>query len=91
MAVNPATVREMATLARLAVPEDQIEALAGEMGRILNFMGDIARFEGGKPEDGPPTARRPDQPTPTSCEGLMPTKYVDDAGAMTVPPIKGAS
>lgn len=81
----------MATLARLAVPEDRIEAVAGEMDRILNFMGEIARWEGGEPEDGPPTARRPDKPTHTSSEGLMPTKYVDDSGAMTVPPIKGAS
>lgn len=81
----------MAALARLAVPEDQIEALAGEMDRILNFMGDIAHFEGGKPEDGPPTPRRSDEPTPTSTKNLMPTKHVDDTGAMTVPPIKGAS
>jgi len=91
VAVDPATVREMAMLARLAVPEDRIEAVAGEMERILNFMGEIARWEGGEPEDGPPTARRPDKPTPMLSEGLMPAEHIDDSGSVTVPPIKGAS
>jgi len=81
----------MAALARLAVPEDRIDAVAGEMDRILNFMGEIARWEGGEAADGRPTTRRADEPTPMSIDGLMPTKHVDDSGLVTVPPIKGAS
>jgi len=91
VAVEPATVREMAALARIAVPEDRIDAVAGEMDRILTFMGEIARWEGGETADGPPTTRRADEPTPTSIDGLMPTKHVDDTGSVIVPPIMGAS
>ena len=81
----------MAALARLAVPEDRIDAVACEMDRILTFMGEIARWEGGEADDGPPTTRRSDEPAPTSIYGLLATKHVDDRGSMTVPPIKGAS
>ena len=91
MAVEPATVREMAKLARLAVPDERIDAVASEMDRILNFMGEIARWDGGEADDGPPTARRPDNPTPPATDGLMPSKHLDETGSVIVPPIKGAS
>lgn len=91
MAVDPATVREMAKLARLAVPEDRIETVAGEMDRILTFMGEIARWEGDVSEDGPPTARRPDRPAPSLADDLIPSRHADESGAVIVPPIKGAS
>lgn len=38
MAIDKDTARRAANLARIAVPEDQLEALAGELSGILGFM-----------------------------------------------------
>ncbi|HYD44263.1 MAG TPA: Asp-tRNA(Asn)/Glu-tRNA(Gln) amidotransferase subunit GatC [Phenylobacterium sp.] len=38
MAIDAATVRKVARLARIAEPEDRIEALAGELNWILNWI-----------------------------------------------------
>ena len=81
----------MAKLARLAVPDERIDAVASEMDRILNFMGEIARWDGDVADDGPPTARRPDNPAPPAIDGLMPMNHLDETGSVIVPPIKGAS
>ena len=39
MAVDTDTVRRIAMLARLDVPEDQLEDLTGELAKILDWMG----------------------------------------------------
>lgn len=39
MAVDTDTVRRIAMLARLDVPEEQLEGLAGELNKILDWMG----------------------------------------------------
>ena len=38
MAVDKDTVRRITMLARLEVPEDQLEALSGELNKILTWM-----------------------------------------------------
>lgn len=38
MAVDADTVRRIAMLARLNVPEDEIDGLAGELSKILDWM-----------------------------------------------------
>ena len=38
MAVDTDTVRRIAMLARLNVPEDELDGLAGELNKILNWM-----------------------------------------------------
>lgn len=38
MAIDKDTARRAANLARIAVPEDQLDALAGELSGILGFM-----------------------------------------------------
>lgn len=39
MAVDTDTVRRIAMLARLDVPEEQLDGLAGELNKILDWMG----------------------------------------------------
>ena len=39
MAVDPDTVRRIAMLARLDVPENQLRDLTGELGKILDWIG----------------------------------------------------
>lgn len=38
MAVDKDTVRKITMLARLEVPEDQLDALSGELNKILSWM-----------------------------------------------------
>lgn len=38
MSIDRETARRAAHLARIAVPEDHLDALAGELSNILNFM-----------------------------------------------------
>ncbi len=38
MSIDKDTARRVAHLARIAVPEDQLDALAGELSGILGFM-----------------------------------------------------
>ena len=47
MAVDTDTVRRIAMLARLDVPEDQIEDLTGELGKILDWMGLLQEVDTG--------------------------------------------
>ena len=91
MSVDESTVRGMAALARLSVSDDDLPAVAAEMDTILTFMAQIADFEGTGECDPPPTVRRPDIPR-TATETIdFQRDYLDGSGAMSVPPIKGAS
>jgi len=91
VSVDSDTVREMAALARLAVPEDRIETVAQEMSAILDFMGAIAQWEGGDCEPTHPTLRREDTPIHTENTGLIDAAARVQEGSVVVPPIKDAS
>jgi aspartyl-tRNA(Asn)/glutamyl-tRNA(Gln) amidotransferase subunit C len=51
MSVDAATVRRIAHLARIAVPENEIEHLQGEINAMLDFVGQLqeVNVEGVKP------------------------------------------
>ena len=45
MAVDTDTVRRIAMLARLDVPEDELAALTGELAKILDWMGQLGEVD----------------------------------------------
>ena len=45
MSVDATTVRRIAHLARLAVPEDEIEHLQGEINTILSFVEQLSEVD----------------------------------------------
>ena len=91
MSVDADTVREMAALARLAVAEDRISAVAEEMSAILDFMGAIGEWEGGDSTPPPATQRRADTPILSNGQPLIHAAATVQEGAVVVPPIKDAS
>jgi len=91
VAVDTDTVRQMAKLARLEVGDEDVHALASEMGAILDFMGAIAQWEGETGPVGPSTARRPDVISDPRGAELIEVAADHEHGQVVVPPIKGAS
>jgi aspartyl-tRNA(Asn)/glutamyl-tRNA(Gln) amidotransferase subunit C len=69
VAVTRADVEHVAMLARLALTDDEIEQLTGELGAILEYAADVSALE---TSDVPPTAHplplvnvlRPDEVRP---------------------------
>jgi aspartyl-tRNA(Asn)/glutamyl-tRNA(Gln) amidotransferase subunit C len=67
--ITRADVEHVATLARLALTDDEIEELAGELGAILDYAAEVSALD---TADVPPTAHplplvnvlRPDQVHP---------------------------
>jgi aspartyl-tRNA(Asn)/glutamyl-tRNA(Gln) amidotransferase subunit C len=45
MSIDIATVKQIAHLARIAVREDEVADLAGELGRVLDFVGQLAQAD----------------------------------------------
>lgn len=45
MSVDKDTVRRIAMLARLSVPEDQLDALAGELNNILGWVEQLGELD----------------------------------------------
>jgi len=45
MSVDAATVRRVAHLARIAVAEDEVEHLRGELNAMLAFVGQLAKVD----------------------------------------------
>lgn len=45
MAIDRETARKAAHLARIAVPEDELDKLAGELSGILDFMEQLAEVD----------------------------------------------
>ena len=43
--IDTETARKVAKLARIAVPEDQLPALAGELSQILTFMEQLGEVD----------------------------------------------
>jgi len=67
--VSRADVEHVATLSRLALTDDEIEKLTGELGAILDYAAEVSALD---TADVPPTAHplplvnvfRPDDPRP---------------------------
>jgi aspartyl-tRNA(Asn)/glutamyl-tRNA(Gln) amidotransferase subunit C len=67
--VSRADVEHVATLSRLALTDDEIEQLTGELGAILEYAAEVSALD---TADVPPTAHplplvnvfRPDDPRP---------------------------
>ncbi|MFN3582751.1 Asp-tRNA(Asn)/Glu-tRNA(Gln) amidotransferase subunit GatC [Phenylobacterium sp.] len=71
MAIDAATVRKVARLARIAEPEDRLEPLAKELSGILNWIEQLAEVD----TDGV-------EPMTTSVETTLPMRedVVTDGG-----------
>jgi aspartyl-tRNA(Asn)/glutamyl-tRNA(Gln) amidotransferase subunit C len=59
MSIDSATVRRMAQLARIAVDDDELSALAGELNRLLELVDQLAAADAAGIE---PMAHPHDQP-----------------------------
>ena len=91
MAVDADTVRNMAKLARLEIQDSDLEAMAAEMDIILDFMSQIANWDGETERTGMATYRRPDVSIDSGGSVLIEAAADHDANQVVVPPIKGAS
>jgi aspartyl/glutamyl-tRNA(Asn/Gln) amidotransferase C subunit len=91
MAVDANTVRNMAKLARLEIQDSDLEAMAAEMDIILDFMSQIANWDGETEQTGMATYRRPDVSIDSGGSALIEAAADHDANQVVVPPIKGAS
>ena len=91
MAVDADTVRDMAKLARLEIHDSDIEAMAAEMDVILEFMSQIAHWDGETEQASMATYRRPDVSIDSGGSALIQAAAKHDANQVVVPPIKGAS
>ena len=81
----------MAKLARLSVDDQDINALAKEMGAIIDFMSAISQWEGEARPEIPSTSRRPDIVTEPQGPEIVEAAADYEQGHVVVPPIKGAS
>jgi aspartyl-tRNA(Asn)/glutamyl-tRNA(Gln) amidotransferase subunit C len=93
--VSRADVEHVATLSRLALTDDEIEQLIGELGAILDYAAEVSTLD---TADVPPTAHplplvnvfRPDDPRPSldRDEVLAQAPAAED-GQFRVPRILG--
>ena len=93
--VSRADVEHVATLSRLALTDDEIEQLTGELGAILDYAAEVSALD---TADVPPTAHplplvnvfRPDDPHPglDRAEVLAEAPAAED-GQFRVPRILG--
>ncbi len=93
MSLDVATVRRIASLARIRVPEDELEDLAGELGNILGWVEQLAEVdtEGVAPMTSAVEARLP-QRRDEVVDGGYPDKILANApeaehGFFTVPKV----
>ncbi len=91
MAVDTDTVRQMAKLARIHISDSEINSLASEMGSILDFMSEIAQWDGEENPGARPTLRREDIVLESTGSQLIEAAAAHQDGQVIVPPIKGAS
>jgi aspartyl-tRNA(Asn)/glutamyl-tRNA(Gln) amidotransferase subunit C len=93
MSMDREEVMRIAELARLEIPENQIERLAGQLSQVLDFAATLHQLdlEGCEPTvfaptDAPPRADQPDgrRLTPEQALAAAPES---EAGFYLVPPI----
>jgi aspartyl-tRNA(Asn)/glutamyl-tRNA(Gln) amidotransferase subunit C len=93
--VSRADVEHVATLSRLALTDDEIEQLTGELGAILDYAAEVSALD---TADVPPTAHplplvnvfRPDDPRPgLDREEVLAQAPAAEDGQFRVPRILG--
>jgi aspartyl-tRNA(Asn)/glutamyl-tRNA(Gln) amidotransferase subunit C len=93
--VSRADVEHVATLSRLALTDDEIEQLIGELGAILDYAAEVSALD---TADVPPTAHplplvnvfRPDDPRPgLDREEVLAQAPAAEDGQFRVPRILG--
>jgi aspartyl-tRNA(Asn)/glutamyl-tRNA(Gln) amidotransferase subunit C len=93
--VSRADVEHVATLSRLALTDDEIEQLIGELGAILDYAAAVSALD---TADVPPTAHplplvnvfRPDDPRPClDREEVLAQAPAAEGGQFRVPRILG--
>jgi aspartyl-tRNA(Asn)/glutamyl-tRNA(Gln) amidotransferase subunit C len=93
--VSRADVEHVATLSRLALTDDEIEQLTGELGAILDYAAEVSALD---TADVPPTAHplplvnvfRPDEPRPgLDREEVLSQAPAAEDGQFRVPRILG--
>ena len=91
MSVDAATVRHVASLARLTVPDERVDALADELSDILAHMAEISAWAPGPPSAtsaSQTTPRRADVPTPREDGPALVARAADcREGEVCVPPV----
>jgi aspartyl-tRNA(Asn)/glutamyl-tRNA(Gln) amidotransferase subunit C len=65
--VGSEVVRKVAALARLRVPEEDLPAWTGQLGRILSYIGQLAEVR-----DKPRSSEPPLDPTPARSDSPSP-------------------
>jgi aspartyl-tRNA(Asn)/glutamyl-tRNA(Gln) amidotransferase subunit C len=93
--VSRADVEHVATLSRLALTDDEIERLTGELGAILEYAAEVSALD---TADVPPTAHplplvnvfRPDDPRPgLDRDEVLAEAPATEDGQFRVPRILG--
>lgn len=88
MTITEHMVDRVARLAMLEVPEGEKAALAAELGRIVDYMGQLDRLEaaGGETVDPRADVLRPDGVCPSAGrEALLACAPAAEGGLVTVP------
>lgn len=80
MSMDKATVRKIATLARLRVPEEDLDRLVGELGHILHWVEQLDEVDTGNvaPMTGMRDAKLPQRPDVVT-DGGYPEKVLANA------------
>ena len=87
MAITREDVLHVARLARLEIPEDEIEAVRGELSAILDAVGKVAELD---LEDVEPTSHPLDVVNAWSEDEPRPSLSREDALANAPDPAEGA-
>lgn len=98
MALTPESIRKIATLARLRFTPEEEGVLARQLGRIVDYIDQLERFESGESAFSglprtPPVREADDLPRP----GLPRESFLANAPAsalgefLAVPEVKGGS
>jgi aspartyl-tRNA(Asn)/glutamyl-tRNA(Gln) amidotransferase subunit C len=95
--VGPDVVRKVAALARLRLPEEDLSAWTGQLGRILSYIGQLERVPaaasgGPGTRDLSATPMRDDRPEPGGGAAALAANEPDLVhGYGSVPRVVGAS
>ncbi len=91
MRVDPELVRQVATLARLDVPEHRVSALAAELSAILDYADQLAAIpeSHGAAHEPPPLRLRADEPASPPGQALVAMAAEQRGGEVRVPTVVG--
>ena len=89
MAIDSHTVRRIAALARLDIPDETVGHRANEMATLvasLDTLGEVKDLDTISPNPGP--RRLDEERAPPLGSFPDPNRVVDTSGALVVPPMK---